>query len=152
MCSFPPVRTPKLQLTAEQPLTGECWIPPKKDTPHARAKEKPQQDDMKDKITFRIKPHTHQSWLESSNKTYLHQETPHRLSQTCLWVFECLQLKYRSAVAWRRSRGFGYSKLGYGISPLGRGHHYPHHRATRTDSWRAQTKPVFTRIQEKGTP
>ena len=31
-------RTPKLQLTAEQPLTGECWIPPKKDTPHLRAK------------------------------------------------------------------------------------------------------------------
>ena len=22
-------RTPKLQLAAEQPLTGECWIPPK---------------------------------------------------------------------------------------------------------------------------
>ena len=25
-----PVRTPKLQLTAEQLSTGECWIPPKK--------------------------------------------------------------------------------------------------------------------------
>ena len=30
MCSSSPVRTPKLQLTAEQPLMGECWIPPKK--------------------------------------------------------------------------------------------------------------------------
>ena len=38
-----PAKTPKLQLTAEQPLTGECWIPPKKDTPYPRAKEKPQQ-------------------------------------------------------------------------------------------------------------
>ena len=25
-----PVRPPKLQLTAEQPSTGECWIQPKK--------------------------------------------------------------------------------------------------------------------------
>ena len=41
MCSFPPVRTPKLQLTAEQPLTGECWIPPKKDTPHPKQRRSP---------------------------------------------------------------------------------------------------------------
>ena len=27
--------------TAVQPWTGECWIPPKKDTPHPRAKENP---------------------------------------------------------------------------------------------------------------
>ena len=30
MCSSSPARTPKLQLTAEQPSTGECWIPTKK--------------------------------------------------------------------------------------------------------------------------
>ena len=30
MCSFSPERTPKLQLIAKQPLTGECWIPLKK--------------------------------------------------------------------------------------------------------------------------
>ena len=41
MCLTSPERTAKLQLTAEQPLTAECWITPKKDTPHARAKEKP---------------------------------------------------------------------------------------------------------------
>ena len=29
-----------MQLTTEQPLTGESWIPPKKDTPCPRAKEK----------------------------------------------------------------------------------------------------------------
>ena len=28
--SSSPVRTQKLQLTDEQPLTGECWMPPKK--------------------------------------------------------------------------------------------------------------------------
>ena len=44
ICSSSSGRTPKSQLTAEQPLTEECWIAPKKDTPHPRAKEKPQQD------------------------------------------------------------------------------------------------------------
>ena len=34
-------RTPKLKLVAEQPSIGECWTPPKKDTPCPRAKEKP---------------------------------------------------------------------------------------------------------------
>ena len=38
------LRTPKLQLTAEQPSTGESWIPPKKETPRPRTKDKPQQD------------------------------------------------------------------------------------------------------------
>ena len=42
--SASPVRTPKLQLTDEQPSTGECWIPGKKDTLQPRAKKKPQQD------------------------------------------------------------------------------------------------------------
>ena len=36
MCSSSPARAPKLQLAAEKPLTGECWIPPKKDTPRPR--------------------------------------------------------------------------------------------------------------------
>ena len=41
------VRATKLKLTAEQPSTGKCWIPPKKDTPRPSAKEKPQQDDRR---------------------------------------------------------------------------------------------------------
>ena len=44
MHSSSPARTPKLQLTTEQPLTRECWILPEKDTPHTGAKEKSQQD------------------------------------------------------------------------------------------------------------
>ena len=81
MHSSSPVRTPKLQLTAEQSLTEECWIQLKKDTPHPRAKEKPQQDSRKGKITFGLKPHNHQRHLEGSNKP-AHQdpETPQRLS------------------------------------------------------------------------
>ena len=50
--SSSPMRTPKLQLIAEQPLTGECWIPPKKDTACPRAKNKPQQDSRRGKIVF----------------------------------------------------------------------------------------------------
>ena len=44
ICSSSSGRTPKSQLTAEQPLTEECWIAPKKDTPCPRAKEKPQKE------------------------------------------------------------------------------------------------------------
>ena len=86
VCSSSPVRTPKLQLTAEQPLTGKCWIPPKKDTPCPRAKEKPQQDDRRGEITFRIKPHMLQRCSESSNKPCAHQdpETPQRLRKNCV--------------------------------------------------------------------
>ena len=68
MCSSSPVRTPKLQLTAEQPLTRECWIPPKKDNPCPREKEKPQKDGRRGEIMFRIKPHTHQRCSEGFNK------------------------------------------------------------------------------------
>ena len=74
MHSPSPAGTPKLQLAAEHPSAGECWIPPKKkkkDTPLPRAKEKPKQHGRRDEITFRIKPHTH-------------PETPQKLSQTCL--------------------------------------------------------------------
>ena len=67
--SSSPVRTPKLQLDAEQLLTGECWIPPKKYTPCPGAKEKLQQDGKRGKIAFRSKPHTHQRRSEGSNKT-----------------------------------------------------------------------------------
>ena len=76
MCSSSPVRTPKLQLTGEKPSTGECWIPPKKDTPGPRAKEKPKKDGRRSKIAFRIKPHTHQRCLEGSNKTLCAPEDP----------------------------------------------------------------------------
>ena len=69
MPSSSPVGTPKLQLAAEQLSTGECWNPRKKYTPRQRAKEKPQQDGRRDKITIRIKPHTQLRHSEGSNKT-----------------------------------------------------------------------------------
>ena len=83
-----PAKTPKLQFTAEQLLTGECWIPSKKDTLCPRAREKLQQDGRTGGIAFRIKPHTHQICPEGSNKPCVHQdpETPQRLSPNCVWV------------------------------------------------------------------
>ena len=85
-CAHPPVRAPKLQLAAEQPSTGECWIPPKKDTPRLRSKKKPQKDGRRGEIAFRIKPHTCLRHLEGSNIPCAHQdpETPQRLNQTCV--------------------------------------------------------------------
>ena len=87
-----------------------------------RAKEKPQQDGKRGKITFRIKPHTHQRLSEGSNIPCAHQdpETPQRLRQNC---FECLLRRYGSLVACHRGRGSGCSIPSYGISPLGGGRH-----------------------------
>ena len=33
-------RTPKLQIAAEQPSTGECWILPKKKIPHIQGQSR----------------------------------------------------------------------------------------------------------------
>ena len=69
-------------------ITGECWIPPNKDTPHPRAKKKPQQDGRRGEITFGINTCTRQRRLEGSRKPCAHQdpETPQRLSQNYIWV------------------------------------------------------------------
>ena len=52
-----------------------------------------------------------------------HQETTQRLSQTCLWVFECLLQRYGSAVSGHRGGVSGCSRPGCGISLLGGSHH-----------------------------
>ena len=58
MHSSSPGRTPKLQLTAEKPSTGECWIPPKKITHVQGQRRTPFR--KRGEILFRIKPHTRQ--------------------------------------------------------------------------------------------
>ena len=68
-----PARTPKSQLAAEQSSTAECWNPPKKDTPHPRAKEKLQQDSRRSAIVFKVKLHTRQRCLEGTKQTCAHQ-------------------------------------------------------------------------------
>ena len=78
------VRTLKLKLAAEQPSTGKCWIPPKRDTLCPKAKEKPQKDGRRGEITSSIKPHTYQRHSEGPNEILCHQENPQRQRETCL--------------------------------------------------------------------
>ena len=72
-------------------------------------------------------------------------------------MFECFLWRYGSAVACRKGRGFGCSRPGYSISPLGGGHHLPHRRAARTYTGlgkqaleRHKQNLMRTRTQEKG--
>ena len=61
----------------------------------------------------------------AQRKPCMHQdpETPYRLCQICLWVFECLQ-RYRSSLAYRRGRASGCrGHTVCGISPLGGSRH-----------------------------
>ena len=121
------MRTPELQLAAEQ-STREYWIPPKKDIPHPRAKERPQQDGWRGKITFRIKPLTHQRCSEGSNKPYVHQDagTPTETEpERCLgvgagqrWTAAGAGVLVQQTWVWR--------KPSWRRSPL------THHRAIRT--------------------
>ena len=59
----------------------------------------------------------------AQTKPCAHQKTPQRLNQSCLWMFECLLQWYRSAVVCHRGKGSGCSRPGYGINPVGGGHH-----------------------------
>ena len=47
---------PKSQLDVEQPSTGKYWNPLKKDKPHPRAKEKPQQSGRRGMIMIKSNP------------------------------------------------------------------------------------------------
>ena len=95
----------------------------KKDTACLRAKEKPQKDSLESCLESNLIP-TRDAW-RAQTKPCIHLETPQRISQTCLWVFECPLWRYRSAVACHRGRGSGCSRSGYGISPLGEVIIYP---------------------------
>ena len=65
-----PLKTPKLQLTAEQSLTGESWIPPKKDTPRPRAKDKPKQDgESCSVVSNSLRPHGVSPWNSPGQNT-----------------------------------------------------------------------------------
>ena len=124
MCSSSPVRTPKVQLTTEEPLTEECRIPPKKDIPHPSAKEKHHQDCTREEIAFRIKPQTCQRCLEGSNKI-LCTPGPRDPTETEPDLYLSLLWKYEPAVACHKGKGLGVQLPGSqdDISHLGEGHH-----------------------------
>ena len=97
------------------------------------------------KIAFRIKPiPTRDVQRVQTNLVHTRTQRSHR--DWTRTVFECLLQRYRSVVDCCRDRGSGYSRLGYGISPLGGDCHLPTIVAPEltqdweTDSWRAQTK------------
>ena len=139
MCSSSPVRTPKLQLAAEQPLTGKCWNPPKKDTPHPRAKEK-QQDSKRDATAFKIKPLGRQRLLEGMNKTLCapgpreRSSDPHE-TETDLLVsvrVSCTGVSQQWCAA--GTGALAAAVLGgntCAVSPSGGGRHQPHCRTVR---------------------
>ena len=81
-----PVRTPKLQLAAEQVSTGEGWLPPKNDISRPRVKEEPQQDGRRGKLHLESNPIPARDAQRAQTKTCALQdpETPQRLSQTYL--------------------------------------------------------------------
>ena len=146
VCSSSSVKTQKLHLTAEQPLTGECWIPPRKDNPYPRAKEKPQQDGRRGKIMFRIKPHTRQRLQGGSEKTLC---TPGPRDPTETEPELCLSVSCGGTDQQWTAAGAG----ALGAVDLGMAqalleevtitppeNHQNLHRTEETDSWRAQTK------------
>ena len=155
--SSSPVKTPKLQLAPEQPPTGECWIPPKKDTLCPRAKEKPQQDGRRGTIMFKIKSQICQRCSEGTKKPLCIPQVregssdPYkRLSQTCLWVFEVLLWRHRSAVTCRQGRGSGCcrpGRFGMGHESLWRRPLLPHiiePLSRQPTNWRTRIPKKFS--------
>ena len=51
-----PESAPKSQLAVEQPSTGGCWNPPKKDAPCSKTKEKLPQDHRRGATTIKSNP------------------------------------------------------------------------------------------------
>ena len=146
MCSSFPARTPKLQLIAGQLLKGECWVPPKKDNPCPRAKEKPQQDGRRGEIMFRIKPYPpetlrglKQTSCAPGPRDPTKTEQEEYLSVSCRdtgqqWPAQGLGLWVQQSWVWH--------KHSWRRSPLTPPEsHQSLHRTGETDSWRAQTEP-----------
>ena len=125
--SSSPSRTLKLQLVAEYPSTGECWIPSKKKgTPCPRAKEKPKKDSRRAKILFRIEPHTSQRCSEGSDKTLYAPEPrdPTETEPDLPLSVSCRGMGQQWPVT--GAGAMGAVDLGHtvcGISPLGGGCH-----------------------------
>jgi len=54
--SSPPVTVPRSQIAVEQPSTGECWNPPKKDTLQPKTQKKLQKDGRRGTIMIKSSP------------------------------------------------------------------------------------------------
>ena len=104
----------------QQENVGSC----QKRIPHVQWKRRsPSKMVGRAKSDLKLTPICISDSQRAQKKPYVLQETSQRLSYACLWVFQCLLHRDGSAVACSRSRGSGYSRLGYSISPLGGDHH-----------------------------
>ena len=84
MDSSSPGRTPKLQLTAEKPSTGECWIPPKKKKTHVQGQRRtPNKTARGAKSCLESNPIPTRDAQRTQTKLCAHQnpETPQRLTK-----------------------------------------------------------------------
>ena len=97
------MRTPKLQLAAEQPLTGDCWIPPGK-IPHVQGQRRcPSKAVGEAKLLLgsNLIPTRDARWTQAKPCAHQDPEAPQRLSQACLRVFECLLRRHGFFIAVR---------------------------------------------------
>ena len=84
MHSSSAARTQKLQLTAEQPSTGECWIPPKKRIPHLQGQRRSLNKIVGEaKLCLESNPIPARDAQRAQTKCFAHEENPQRFSQTC---------------------------------------------------------------------
>ena len=91
-------------------------------TPHPRAKEKSQQDGRRIKFAFKSNTiPTSNAQRAKTNLVHTRTQRPHRDWDRT--VTEHLLWRYESAVDCRSGNSSGCSRLGCGISSLGRGRH-----------------------------
>ena len=89
MCSSSPARTPKLQLTAKQPSSGEWWIPPKKKIPHAQGQRR-SPSKMVEGAKSRLESNPIITREAQSVQNLVHTRNPHR--DWARPAFECLSI------------------------------------------------------------
>ena len=89
--------------------------------PTSKGNEKPQQDGIRGEIPFRIKPHAQQRCTEGSNSLCAQGCRDLTDTETELCLSVSWEVQVSSGLL--QGRGCGCSRLGYGLSPLGGGHH-----------------------------
>ena len=67
---------------------------------------------VKSNLESNIIPTSNAQMAQTKHCVHQDLEAPQRLSQTCLWVFECLLWRHGSAVTCPWDRGSGCSRLG----------------------------------------
>ena len=146
MQSSSPVRTLKLQLTIEQPSTGQCWIPPKKILCVQVQRRSPNKMVGGAKSCLESNTIPTRDAQRAHTKPCVHQdpETPQRLSQNCL---ECLSVSFRGT-------GQQWPDVGTGTlvaADLGDMMCEPHHRGTKQTMQKLEnnyTKELLTLLQK----